>query len=69
MGVRRDDYLVLGVCYVEGGAEGDSVEDSAAESGGGRYDVIMNNKINSLSKHFGVLERTQMKCFEHSLPF
>lgn len=29
VGICGDDYLVLDFCYVEGGEEGDAVEDSA----------------------------------------
>ena len=52
VGVRGDDYLVLGVCYVEGGEEGNGFEDTAEESGRGRYDVIRNNAMNGYPTFF-----------------
>jgi len=39
MGVCGNDYVVLGVCYVEGGEKGDLDEDSGEEGRGIRENV------------------------------
>ena len=39
MGFCGNDYVVLGVCYVEGGEKGDLDEDSGEEGCGIREDV------------------------------